>query len=142
MSQLFNFKDGVKYYQKSLNDNPAELKNGAGIVGNSLARGRDGTIVVGSPNFNLGDPTKECTSTKGKNIKQDCRFSGIGNILKFGKLAESKTTKKVFLNPSKEHKKNSFRQDLKREFNEKNQGTPSTYLGSTITTGALTNDTQ
>ena len=62
VTQLFNFKDSVKYYQKSLNDKTAQVKNGAGIVGNGLTWGRDRTIVVGSPNFNLGDPKSNAQS--------------------------------------------------------------------------------
>ena len=138
VSEMFNFKDVVRYYQKVVGSEKVELKNGAGIVGHSLAWGKDGSIVIGSPNFNLGDPTKSCKGSVAGS-KKDCRYSGIGNILKFGKVLESGKRNSVFLNPSKESEKNTFRKNLKAELNDKNQGTPSLYLGSTVIAGNTPN---
>ena len=127
---MFNFGGTVEYFQAN-EGNFLEEKHGAGIVGHSMTWGKSNSIVVGSPNFNLGDPSGTCKSKKGSSI--DCRFSGVGNILKYGNLPGK--PQKAFLNPSKDSKKNYFRVDLKRELNDKNQGTPSLYLGATVIRG-------
>ena len=100
-----------------------------------MTLGKDGSVVVGSPNFSLGEPTKTCKSPKG--ATGDCRYAGIGNILRFGRIpGESSET---FVNPPKTFKKNKFRKDLKKELKDNNQGTPSLYLGSTVIRGKVTN---
>ena len=130
-SPMFNFGGTVNYFQKN-KFNILEKKHGAGIVGHSLAWGKSNSIVVGSPNFNLGDPTRTCKS-KDKGVSGDCRYSGVGNILKYGWVPEK--IQNGFTNPSKDEQKNKFRKDLKKELNDKNQGTPSLYLGATVIRG-------
>ena len=138
---LFSFKNEVRYYQKKTDKPPLNMKNnragfryGSGIIGSGLTLGRDGSFVFGSSNFNLGDPTKTC-NIDGTNKAGDCRYGGFGNILKFGILDESGENSDILLNPSKDKDKNEFRLDFKKEFNEKNSGTPSIYLGSTVIRG-------
>ena len=129
-SSMFNFGGTVDYFQKNEKDR-LEDKHGAGIVGHSLAWGKSNSIVVGSPNFSLGDPTRTCKSKKG--VSGDCRYSGLGNILRYGWIPER--TKNGLTNPSKDTQKNQFRKNLKKELNDKNQGTPSLYLGATVIRG-------
>ena len=138
---LFSFKNEVRYYQKKTDKPPLNMKNnragfryGSGIIGSGLTLGRDGSFVFGSSNFNLGDPTKTC-NIDGTNKAGDCRYGGFGNILKFGILDESGENSEILLNPSKDKDKNEFRLEFKKEFNEKNSGTPSIYLGSTVIRG-------
>ena len=138
---MFSFKNEVRYYQKKTDKPPLNMKNnragfryGAGIIGSGLTLGRNGSFVFGSSNFNLGDPTKTC-NIDGTNKAGDCRYGGFGNILKFGILDESGENSEILLNPSKDKDKNEFRLEFKKEFNEKNSGTPSIYLGSTVIRG-------
>ena len=134
-SPIFNFGDTVTYFQKDDIRSPLVEKHGAGIVGHSMALGKDDTVVVGSPNFSLGEPTRTCRSPK--DAPMDCRYAGIGNILRFGKLPGKSLN--AFVNPPKEHRKIKFRKDLKKELKDNNQGTPSLYLGSTVIRGKFTN---
>ena len=125
---MFNFGGTIQYFQGETNN--LQEKHGAGIVGHSMAWGKSNSIVVSSPNFNLGDPTG--TFKTAAKVTRDKRFSGVGIILKYGRLPGKG---KAFLNPSKDSKKNYFRTDLRAELNDKNQGTPSLYLGSTVIRG-------
>ena len=137
---LFNFNGNLQYFQKK--DRETGFKNGVGIIGHSLTSGKkDNSFVIGSPNFNLGNPLntvkkdKECTT--GCTYKDD-RFGGFGNILRYGKLpASGHPLRRVFLNPSKNPTKNAFRVKLKKELQDKEQGTPALYLGWTVITGKI-----
>ena len=117
------------------------MKHGVASVGHGLTWGqKDDTFVIGSPNFNLGDPTNPI-KTKSNKYK-DNRFGGFGNILRYGKVPEAiKITgnKPVFNNPTKGRGSDSaFRQKLKKEIKDKEQGTPALYLGWAVITGNIT----
>ena len=137
---LFSFKNDVSYYQKAARTlkgfKLGGFTSGVGIIGNGITRGKDDSFVFGSPNFSLGDPTRRC-KTDNTNKLGDCRYGGFGNLFKFGIVDESGKTSEVLLNPSREKNRNHFRQDLKTEFKKRNSGTPSIYLGSTVTRGEL-----
>ena len=141
---LFSFKNDVSYYQKAARTlkgfKLGGFASGVGIIGNGITRGKDDSFVFGSPNFSLGNPRIRCTK-KDTNKEGECRYGGFGNLFKFGILDgiqdESGKITEILLNPSRENDRNYFRQGFKDEFTEKKAGTPSIYLGSTVTRGEL-----
>ena len=145
---LFSFKNDVRYYQKAAKTGCKKAKDGckkgftsgAGIIGNGITRGKDDSFVFGSPNFSLGNPRIRCEKDDTKK-EGECRYGGFGNLFKFGILDgiqdESGKITEILLNPSREKDRNYFRQGFKDEFTEKKAGTPSIYLGSTVTRGEL-----
>ena len=145
---LFSFKNDVRYYQKAAKTGCKKAKDGckkgftsgAGIIGNGITRGKDDSFVFGSPNFSLGNPRIRCEK-KDTQKEGECRYGGFGNLFKFGILDgiqdESGKITEILLNPSREKDRNYFRQGFKDEFTEKKAGTPSIYLGSTVTRGEL-----
>ena len=145
---LFSFKNDVRYYQKAAKTGckkAAEgckkgFTSGVGIIGHGITRGKDDSFVFGSPNFSLGNPRIRCEK-KDTQKEGECRYGGFGNLFKFGILDgiqdESGKITEILLNPSREKDRNYFRQGFKDEFTEKKAGTPSIYLGSTVTRGEL-----
>ena len=140
---LVTFSQYLRYYQKKVPGPGGELKDGVASIGHSLTWGRkDDAFVIGAPNFNLGNPhgTKKTDSGTFK----DQRFGGFGNILRFGIVSERGAPKialgkRVLMNPSKGREKNAFRQNLKKEIKDAEQGTPALYLGWAVITGKMMN---
>ena len=134
----------MKYYQKNIPGPGGQFKDGVASIGHSLTWGRkDDAFVIGAPNFNLGNP-KGTTKTRSGTLK-DQRYGGFGNILRFGKVSGIEAqritqNKKVLMNPLKGRGSDSaFREKLKREIKDAEQGTPALYLGWSVITGKVKN---
>ena len=134
---LFKFSSNFQYYQKKVKHNEnAEMKYGVSSMGHSLTLShKPETFVIGSPNFNLGDP-----------VKNKMRYGGFGNILRYGRILRTeyidgkRITKNnvVFNNPTKGRGSDKgFREKLKKEYQDKEQGTPAMYLGWAVITGNI-----
>ena len=134
---LFEFSGNFQYYQTKVKHNEeAGMKYGVSSMGHSLTWSHTPeTFVIGSPNFNLGDP-----------VKNKMRYGGFGNILRYGRILRTeyidgkRITKNnvVFNNPTKGRGSDKgFREKLKKEYQDKEQGTPAMYLGWAVITGNI-----
>ena len=153
-TQVVTFSEYLRYYQKNINAPGGDFKNGVASIGHSLTWGRKGdAFVIGAPNFNLGEPTKT-VKNKITNTVKDKRYGGFGNIVRFGKVSGREAqiitqNKRVLMNPSKgrgrtcskienESKKSRcFRENLKKDIKDAEQGTPALYLGWAVITGNI-----
>lgn len=129
---LFEFSGNFQYYQTKVKHNEeAGMKYGVSSMGHSLTWSHiQETFVIGSPNFNLGDP-----------VKNRMRYGGFGNILRYGRILDQEGNRitnnnTVFNNPTKGRGSDKgFREELKKEYRDKEQGTPAMYLGWAVITG-------
>ena len=135
----------MKYYQKNIPGPGGKFRDGVASIGHSLTWGRkDDAFVIGSPNFNLGNPLGIQKLGNGILINGIINDNGgIGNILRFGKVsgreAEQITqNKRVLMNPSKGRGSSSaFYEILKKEIKDLNQFKPAHYLGWSVITGKV-----